>query len=495
MPEYLKALIVILVLSSATFMLARGPACAVAIAPADYARRRNLWLALTLIAFLAHNFWIFMLVAGVVLALVASRDPNRPALYCFVLFAIPQIAQAIPGLGIINQFFVLDFVRLLALTVLLPAAYVLYRQQAGHGERLNTIDWLLIAYLLLNMALQYLAISLTATMRNAFYSFIDVFLPYYVLSRSLRTHAELRDAATSFVVAGLVLAVIGMFEFSRHWLLYYQLDKTLGIDWDYGGYLEREETLRAMATTGQSIVLGYVVATAFGLFLYVRNLVSGSFTVILLLGLLLGGLIASLSRGPWVGAAVMFVVYLFAAGRRAPANLTKLALAAVVLLPALYMTPYWDKLINYLPFIGEVDVGNVTYRQRLLEISIQIILENPLFGSPDFIYYLEEMRQGQGIIDIVNSFLMIALRSGLVGLSLFLGFFGTIMVGIFKRMRRAPDDGEVRQLGQALLATLLGILVMIFTVSSINAVPVVYWALAGMGLAYVRMADSAPTAR
>lgn len=495
MPEYLKALIVILVLSSATFMLARGPACAVAIAPADYARRRNLWLTLTLIAFLAHNFWIFMLVAGAILVLVAARDPNRPALYFFVLFAIPQISQPISGLGIINQFFVLDFVRLLALAVLLPAAYALYQQEVRNGERFNMTDKLLIAYLLLNIALQYLAISFTGTMRNAFYSFVDVFLPYYVLSRSLRSYAGLRDAAMSFVVAGLVLAATGIFEFSRHWLLYYQLDDALGIAWDYGGYLEREETLRATVTTGQSIVLGYVVATAFGLFLYARNLVSGSFTAIILLGLLLGGLIAPLSRGPWVGAAVMFIVYLLAAGRRAPANLAKLALAGVLLLPALYMTPYWDKLINYLPFVGEVDAGNVTYRQRLLEISIQIILENPLFGSSDFIYFLEEMRQGQGIIDIVNSYLMIALKSGFIGLSLFLGFFGTILVGIVKRMKHAPADGEVRQLGQALLATLVGILVMIFTVSSINAIPVVYWALAGLGLAYARMADPAPTAR
>jgi O-antigen ligase len=496
MPEYLKALIVILILSSATFMLARGSACAAAIAPADYARRRNLWLALTLIAFLAHNFWVLMLIAGVILALVAARDPNRPALYFFVLFAIPQISQPISGLGVINQFFVLDFVRLLALTVLLPAAYALYQQEVRNGERFNMTDKLLIAYLLLNIALQYLAISFTGTMRNAFYSFIDVFLPYYVLSRSLRTDAGLRDATMSFVIAGLVLAVIGIFEFSRHWLLYYQLGGALGINWEYSsGYLGREENLRAVATTGQPIVLGYVVATAFGLFLYARNLASGSFTAIFLLGLLLGGLIAALSRGPWVGAAVMFVVYLLAAGRRVPANLAKLALAAVVLLPALYMTPYWDKLINYLPFIGEVDAGNVTYRQRLLEISIQIILENPLFGSSDFIYFLEEMRQGQGIIDIVNSFLMIALRSGLIGLSLFLAFFGTIMVGIVRRMKRAPADDEVRQLGQALLATLVGILVMIFTVSSINAVPVVYWALAGLGLAYARMADPAPTSR
>ncbi|MEW6514342.1 MAG: O-antigen ligase family protein [Pseudomonadota bacterium] len=495
MPEYLKALIVILILSSATFMLVRQPACAAAISPADYVRRSNLWLTLTLIAFLAHNFWVLMLFAGVTLALVAARDPNRPALYFFVLFAIPQISQPITGLGVINQFFVLDFVRLLALVVFLPTAYGLYQQQIRNGERINMTDKILIAYLLLNIALQFLAISFTGTMRNAFYSFIDVFLPYYVLSRSLRTYGGLRDATTSFVIAGLVLAVIGIFEFSRHWLLYYQLDGALGIDWNYGGYLEREETLRAMATTGQSIVFGYVVATAFGLFLYARNVMRGKLAVTILLALLLGGLIASLSRGPWVGAGIMLVIYLLAAGRRAPVNFAKLALAAVILLPALYMTPYWEKLIDYLPFVGEVDAGNITYRQRLLEISIQIILENPLFGSSDFIYFLEELRQGQGIIDIVNSFLMIALRSGLVGLSLFLVFFGTIMVGIVRRMKRSSADGEIRQLGQALLATLGGILVMIFTVSSINAVPVVYWALAGLGLAYAQMADPAPATR
>jgi O-antigen ligase len=495
MPEHLRALVVILVLSSLTFMLARQPVCVAAIHPGDYARRRNLWLALTLCAFLAHDFWIFMLVAGVILAFVASRDPNRPALYFFVLFAIPQIGQAIPGLGIINQFFVLDYVRLLALTVLLPAAYGLHQRQTGSAGRLGAADWLLIAYLLLNIALQYLSISFTGTMRNAFYSFIDVFLPYYVLSRSLRTHGELRDAATSFVIAGLLLAMIGIFEFARHWLLYSSLDSALGVAWDYGGYLRREESLRAMATAGQPIILGYVVAAAFGLFLYVRNVMRGQLLATVMLILLLGGLIASLSRGPWVGAAVMFAIYLLAAGRQAPANFVKLALAAVMILPVIYMTPYWEKLIDYLPFIGEVDAGNVTYRQLLLEIGIQIVIENPVFGSADFLYFMEELRQGQGIIDIVNTYLMIALRSGLVGLSLFVGFFGVILTGVIRRMKHAPDDSEVRLLGRALLATSCGILVMIFTVSPINSVPVVYWALAGLGMAYIRMADPAPTTR
>lgn len=38
-----------------------------------------------------------------------------------------------------------------------------------------------------------------------------------------------------------------------------------------------------------------------------------------------------------------------------------------------------------------------------------------------------------------------------------------------------------------LLATLLGILITIFTVSSITFIPVVYWSLAGVAVAYVQM--------
>lgn len=486
MLDHLKSLAVILVLSMATFVMARKPACEVAILPANFSRRRNLWLALTLVAFLAHNFWAYIVLAGIILQQFAARETNKPALYFFVLFAVPQIYSAIPGFGVINQFFVIDYVRLMALVVLLPAAYALRTDEDKRGRPLPLADKLLLAYLLLNIALQFMAISFTGTMRNAFYAFIDVYLPYYVLSRSLRDLDALRDAVMSFVVAAAVLSTLGMFEMSRHWLLYYGLDPALGVDWEYGSYLEREDTLRAMATTGQPIVLGYVVAVAFGLFLYAGGLVRTGTLVVACFGLLVGGLVASLSRGPWIGAAIMVPVYL-ATGRRAASNFGKLAIAGSLLLPALYMTPYWDRLVDFLPFVGSVDEGNVTYRQRLLEISWMIILDNPLFGSADFIAYMEELRQGQGIIDIVNSYLMVALRSGFVGLGLFVGFFVVVAAGILRRMRSAPADSDAHRLGQALLAVLAGILVMIFTVSSINAVPVVYWAMAGLGLAYAQL--------
>jgi len=37
------------------------------------------------------------------------------------------------------------------------------------------------------------------------------------------------------------------------------------------------------------------------------------------------------------------------------------------------------------------------------------------------------------------------------------------------------------------MATLIGILVTIVTTSSINAIPVVYWTVAGLGVAYIRL--------
>jgi len=93
-----------------------------------------------------------------------------------------------------------------------------------------------------------------------------------------------------------------------------------------------------------------------------------------------------------------------------------------------------EKIISYLPFIGTVEEENVVFRQRLIDASIDIIAANPLFGSYDFMLYLEDLRAG-GIIDIVNSYLNITLSSGLVGLSLFVSFFGVILIGIFKGMR------------------------------------------------------------
>lgn len=490
MPEHLKTLGVILFLATLVFVFSKRPACAVAIPESDFARRRNLWFAITLTVFLAHNFWLFVIAVGALLLATTAREPNKAALYFLLLFAVPPIQAEITGLGIIRYFFAIDYLRLLSLTILLPAFFVLRKRAVSEGVKHHPADLLLAAYLILNLLLQLSVDTFTNTLRHAFYMFIDVVLPYYVVSRSLREMQAFREVLMSLLVAALLLALVGGFETARHWLLYSPLEDSLGVQWGYGSYLERDDSLRAQASTGQPIVLGYIMAVALGAMLFLKKSIPNHLSWLLGMALVLIGLVVPLSRGPWIGAAVLVLIFA-ATGPKAFSRLSLIGLAGLVAIPIALATPAGEKIIKYLPFIGSVDDETVTYRQLLIEVSLDIIEANPLFGSFDFLLFLEELRQGQGIIDLVNSYLNITLASGLVGLSLFAGFFGVILLSIRKNMRALDASDERHLLGRAILAMLIGILVIIFTVSSINVIPIIYWAMAGLGVAYLRMLQQA----
>ena len=491
MPEHLRALVFILGLATVVFAFSKAPACALASTAANFERRRNLWFGLTLAAFLAHNFWIYIFVAAALLLFARSREPNKLAMFFFLLFAVPPIAEKIPGLGLVEHLFTIDHIRLLALAVLLPA-FLSLRSQPDTGRFGRSAPDLLIAgYIILALLLHFTVDTLSNALRQGvLYGFIDIFLPYYVASREPKNLQAFRDALMAFVVAALVLSAIGAFEFARHWLLYSALQDALGVQDQFIGYLERSPgVLRALGTTGQPIVLGYVIAVAVGFILFLRSSVPNSLAWRLGLALLIAGLVAPLSRGPWVGTAALLLVFV-ATDESAGIRFTILGLAGAIVLPVLLAFPAGETIINHLPFIGSVDEENVTYRQRLLEVSIQVISQNPLFGAIDASYLerMEELKQGQGIIDIVNTYVGVALSNGLVGLSLFSGFFIAVAIGIFKGMRSLTDrKSELFRLGRALFSTLVGILVIIFTVSSISVIPAIYWSVAGLGVAYARM--------
>lgn len=488
MPDHLRALVAVLFIAGIVFLIARAPACQAAMAEEDFRRRRNLWLVLTLMVFLAHSFWFFMAAAAVLLAMTGRRDPNPLALFLFLLFAAPGMSDEIPGFGLARQIFALSYPRLLALAILLPAALALLLDPAAKNPAAKWPDRLLAAYIGLNLVLQLNLDTFTNTFRYGLYYGMDIVLPYYVASRSLRKIEHFRDALMAFAVAALVLAAIGAFEFAKGWLLYSPLDEALGVDWGYGGYLQRGDSVRALASTGQPIALGFTMAVACGVFLYLRSAVSSRGTWLLGMGLLLAGLVAPVSRGPWLGAALGYVAFV-ATGPKPLEPLSRIAFIGLVAAPVLFASPLGDKLVASLPFIGSEANDTFVYRQQLLEMSLGLIREHPLFGSFDFLKYMEDLRQGQGIVDIVNTYLGIALTSGLVGLSLFVSFFLAVAAGVFRALRAGSSpDGETALLGRVLLATLAGILTIIFTVSSITVIPIIYWSMAGLGLAYVRLA-------
>jgi O-antigen ligase len=100
------------------------------------------------------------------------------------------------------------------------------------------------------------------------------------------------------------------------------------------------------------------------------------------------------------------------------------------------------------------------------------------------------MRQGQGIIDIVNSYLELLFFQGIVGFTLFLTIFFISIRNLYVAAKSVRKNNKVWLLGNMLIAMTLSTLVMIGTVSSVNFIPVYYWALIGLVGAYTRMCKS-----
>ena len=218
MPEYFRSLIVVLVLATISFAFARRSACAITDAD-NFARRRNIWFGLTLAAFLAQSFWIYAAIAVPLLIYVNRRESNPPALFFFILFVLPMAFVQIPGMDMINFLFDLSHARILELLILLPAFFSLLRQSDTLPFGRTWSDKALVGFLILTALLYLREPNLTNTLREVFYLFIDVFLPYFVISRSLKNLQSFRDALLSLVLAIMVIAMLAVFELSKHWLL------------------------------------------------------------------------------------------------------------------------------------------------------------------------------------------------------------------------------------------------------------------------------------
>jgi O-antigen ligase len=485
MPEYIKALLVVLVIAAVVFRLAAPSLIDTTTTKRDYWRRAWVWVGATAAAFLARDYWVFALIAGMLIFIAGRKDPNPMAFFCLVMCAVPPLGSAISGFGVVNYLFDLNYLRLLSLVILLPAAASIASSSPARVPGSKLPDTLLAGYLVLIFILTTLVAPFTSALRQAFYLFIDVWLVYYVASRSIRDMAAFRELAGAFVLGATIMAVIAIAEAARGWLLYSTLESGLGVTWGYGNYMARESggALRAMASTGHPIVMGYLMVVAIPMYLYLAPSIPSKVIRFLTLTVLLGALVATLSRGPWIGGMVMAVV-VAGIGQGAAKRFGKIGLGVAVAGGVALLSDWGRGLIDQLPFIGTVGAETVNYRQQLFEVSMHILSYSPFFGSPGFYgsAAAQQLRQGEGIIDMVNSYLGIAMGTGVVGLSLFVGFFLAAAWVAWRARRLAYAEPHALEFSRAVLAAVAGMAVIIATTSSINVIPVIYYLFAGLAV-------------
>jgi O-antigen ligase len=496
-----KEMIVVLVIATVIFRFAKPIALRFS-AEADFLRRRNVWFALTATAFLSPNFWLFALVAIPLLAWAGRKDSNPVAFYLLLLHVIPSIPVDIPVVWI-KALFPLDNYRLLSFCVLIPAAWRLRRSKDVVRIRgLEAMDMLLLAYGVLEVALfvrpdlpghVLLDDSVTNMLRRTFLFYVDVYVLYFVVSRSCSNRRVIIEAQAAFCLGCALMAALAIFESVKHWLLYADFSAGWNNDPALGFYLFRGAFIRAQASAGHPLALGYLLAVALGFWLYLKSHVTAARVRIAGVLLFWFGLIAAYSRGPWVGAAAIY--FAFAALRpRAFPKLFKAAGVAAVLAGAISLTPLGTRIGNVLPFMGgSVDSGSLDYRERLIQRSWQLIQQNPFFGDQFALSKMEDLRQGQGIVDVVNTYVGVALNKGLVGLFIFVAF---ILMALVKTYRAAKatvrSDLDLALLGFSLVACILGTLVMIENCSFIFGYEKMFYVLAGLSAAFAHLSPSRP---
>jgi hypothetical protein len=463
--QSLKELLVVLAIASTVFWLAR-PVALLFSAERDFLCRRNAWFAVTIAAFLCPSFWLFCVVAAVIIRWSARRDSNSSALYLMLIYVVPNFSWRVPMVGI-SYLVDLDFPTVLSLCLMTPAA--LRMVKSAEQRRLQLTDYCLLAYLALTSVYFVLpeiarGVLMTPTttdsLRRAVEALVSLYLPFFVISRSSKSCREVQDTVAALCLSCAVMAAVATFEGARHWLVYGALlDK-----WDpsYNAYLERASALRARASTSHSLFLGYVLAVAFGLWLGLMPRVQSAPRRAGAIVLYWLGLLAAYSRGPWLGGILIYFVYVAARGRRL-SRLIKAAVTAGVIVAIVLASPLGDRIARVVPFLGgTVDSGNITYRQRLFNRAWEVIQGSPLLGDQYALAKLEDLRAA-GIIDLMNGFVNILLDNGFVGLTLFVGF---VVLGLYKGWKLsgdAPGIGiECGAIAAALVACLLGTMLMMW---------------------------------
>ena len=171
-------------------------------------------------------------------------------------------------------------------------------------------------------------------------------------------------------------------------------------------------------------------------------------------------------------------------------RLAKGAVLTAVVIGLMYVTPLKGLVLDRLPFIGSDYQDTVSYRETLAQVSWSLIQLNPFFGDPFVYLRMEGLRQGQGIIDIVNGYLYTALFTGLVGLALQTTVLAIALArgtqALF-RVRRLDDD--LAFLGASLVAVLLATL---FFIASAGYSTTVY-ILAALLVSYARVTATSPS--
>ena len=487
--QNIKSLIVVLPTLFFGFFLARQ-AFSETIDAARIDRWRNLFIVVTIAGFLVPNFWLMLVVVAVLILILGGKEPIKPALFLLLLCVLPPTPMIVPGFAGINNFLSVSPKLLLAAVILVPCFFNSRQMKKLNGAGgFTDIAFFLYAGLL--FLLSYRDTTFTDGLRQSVTVFMAMVPQYLVFSRWPKSVDDIKVLTAAAVVPIIALSLTAIPEFVLQWHFYASMQSAwLGVYVE--PYALRGGYLRTYATILGPIAFGLMITAAITLSFPLLNSKAKKLFARGVTGVQAAALITTFSRGPWIGAVFSIAAYLFA-GPKGFSRLIQGGLIGFVAFLLLLPTPIGGTVMSLLPFVGDSASETIDYRQRLLETGIQVMMDNPLFGSENYMESprMQTLIQGQGIIDIVNSYLRIGLNSGFVGLGLFLSIHGSALLSLWRSMRRTRYVlPELSHLCRAYFASYASVMIIIATTSSVAPISSFYFFLAGLSVAIRRVTIS-----
>jgi len=296
-------------------------------------------------------------------------------------------------------------------------------------------------------------------------TFFTIAVPYYLLSRSINTAEDARRFVVAIALGGFVMAIVATAEARTHWLIYKQAESFLHLTSQVNSYQQmRAGMLRAPGSFSESTSLGAFLAVATIAVIALKNSFASRTKWLIGVGVLLIGLVAPNSRNALVGLVIGLVLFDFYRHRWGGlfAKIAAVGVAYLFVLTAAQFSNYAANLVGK----GADTQSSNDYRVLLFRRGMQEINKHPVFGTTmkKAMENLQDIQQGQHIVDLVNGYITYGLTSGYMGMVGLLAVFVSLCLAMFACRRSLSLNPELRDIAAFVFAVSgLMILIVAFT--------------------------------
>lgn len=325
--------------------------------------------------------------------------------------------------------------RVLSLCILLPM-YLSLKPEPSM-KRLNAIDWAVVLFFVWSILLDARGSNVTSILRTIVWSVFDYIIPYLVIRRFISNYS-LVFAAITFAL--LSQALVGATEAILKWHVHSDIERVANFANQLNPmYKFRYGILRAQASYLNPLIFALFANMSFlcAFILYLKPGLNvpksySKFMAFVALGFSVLGTLSSGSRAGVAGSILILVVMLSVLWAIKKKSDPK----------KLLVSGFLAALVVVFTAGSDVIRENFDYRARLFDIGTQIMMEEPIVGlrNPQDDPRMASLKQGEGIVDIVNTYLLIGLKYGFPGLILFLyAIFGGLN-RLYHCMRQSEDE-------------------------------------------------------